>query len=135
MALSRLAKGAVGLTAAFALVTGGWFLRERAAPVPYQVQVSQSAPAASESVRGFPEAESRPETLLEGEVIDVNTADVYDLQRLPGIGEKRAQAIVASREEHGPFQTLEELTKVPGIGEGVLAGLAGYAAADMTERG
>ncbi len=138
MALSRLEKGAVGLTAAFALVTGGWFLRERAAPVPYQVQVSQSAPAqappaSSESVRGLPAAQSRPETLLEGEVIDVNAADVYDLQRLPGIGEKRAQAIVAYREEHGPFQTLEELTQVSGIGEGILEGLREYASAGGAE--
>ncbi len=134
MALSRLEKGAAGLTAAFVLVTGGWFLRERAAPVPYQVQVSQSAPAAS---RELPAPEpageaSRPETLLEGETIDINAADVYDLQRLPGIGEKRAQAIAAWREEHGPFQSVEDLTSVPGIGEGIVAGLREYAEANIS---
>ena len=42
-------------------------------------------------------------------------------------GEKRAQAIVAYREEHGPFQSVEDLTRVSGIGEGVLAGLREYA--------
>jgi len=138
MALSRLEKGAVGLTAAFILVTGGWFLRERSAPVPYQVQVSQSAPASSsEAARGSlvpePAEESRPETLLEGETIDVNAADVYDLQRLPGIGEKRAEAIIAYREEHGPFRTVEELTGVSGIGESILEGLREYAAVGGVE--
>ncbi|MEM5779833.1 MAG: ComEA family DNA-binding protein, partial [Lawsonibacter sp.] len=64
------------------------------------------------------------------EVINLNTADVYDLQRLPGIGEKRAQAIVQYREEHGPFQSVEDLTQVSGIGAGILAGLAEYAAVD-----
>ncbi len=134
MALSRMEKGAAGLTAAFVLVTGGWFLRERAAPVPYQVQVSQSAPAASRElpVPEPPEEETRPETLLEGETIDINAADVYDLQRLPGIGEKRAQAIAAWREEHGPFQSVEDLTSVPGIGEGIVAGLREYAEANIS---
>ena len=59
--------------------------------------------------------------------IDLNTADVYDLQRLPGIGEVRAQAIVAYREEHGPFSSVDELDNVEGIGEGILSGLRDYA--------
>ena len=62
------------------------------------------------------------------ETINVNTADAYDLQRLPGIGEKRAQDIIAWREEHGPFQTLEELTEVSGIGPVILENLRAYAA-------
>ena len=57
-----------------------------------------------------------------------------DLQRLPGIGEKRAQAIVAYREEHGPFQTVDELDKVEGIGEGILAGLREYATVERRRR-
>ncbi len=132
--LSRYETCALGLTAAFALLTGGFFLARRSAPVPYQVQVSQSAPASSsqEAVREHPGSgeDTYPETLLEGEVIDLNAADVYDLQRLPGIGEKRAQAIAAYREEHGPFRSVDELVNVPGIGEGILAGLREYATAE-----
>ena len=56
----------------------------------------------------------------------MNTADVYDLQRLPGIGEKRARDIVAYREENGPFQTLDELTNVSGIGPVILENLREY---------
>ena len=70
---------------------------------------------------------ARPDSLLPGERIDVNTADVYDLQRLPGIGEKRALDIIAWREEHGPFQTVDELTEISGIGPAILEGLREYA--------
>ncbi len=48
--------------------------------------------------------------------LDVNTAQEYELELLPGIGQKRARAIVASRQEQGPFERLEDLMRVPGIG-------------------
>ena len=67
-----------------------------------------------------------PDSLLPGEKININTAPVRDLQRLPGIGEKRAQDIVARREERGSFASVEELTGIPGIGEGILAGIRDY---------
>ena len=75
----------------------------------------------------LPEVEDGyPDSLLEGEVIDLNTASAADLTRLPGIGEKRAQAIVDYRESSGPFQSVEELTEVKGIGEGILAQVYDY---------
>lgn len=52
--------------------------------------------------------------------IDVNQATAAELTGLPGIGEVRAQAIVAYRAEHGPFTAVEDLLAVPGIGEGTL---------------
>ena len=58
--------------------------------------------------------------------MDINTADAYDLQRLPGIGEKRAEAVAAYREEHGPFQSPEELMEVSGIGPGIFEDLRDY---------
>ena len=64
--------------------------------------------------------------ILEGERINVNTASAEDLDRLPGIGEVRAAAIVAWREAYGPFETVEELLEVDGIGEGILDGLRDY---------
>ena len=60
------------------------------------------------------------------ELININTADAQTLQQLPGIGEKRAQAIVDYRESSGPFQSVEELTEVKGIGEGILAQVYDY---------
>ena len=69
---------------------------------------------------------SRPDSLLEGERINVNTAGYYDLMRLPGIGEKRARAILDWREEHGGFSAPEQLLEIRGIGEKILEGLLPY---------
>ncbi|ACL72632.1 competence protein ComEA helix-hairpin-helix repeat protein [Thioalkalivibrio sulfidiphilus HL-EbGr7] len=49
--------------------------------------------------------------------INVNTADAQTLTQLTGIGPSRAEAIIAHREQHGPFRSLHELTQVSGIGE------------------
>ncbi len=48
--------------------------------------------------------------------IDINRAEPWLLETLPGIGEVRAQAIVGYRIEHGPFRRIEDLLKVSGIG-------------------
>ena len=125
--ISRYEKAVLGLTAAILLFTGGWFLARQNTAAPYEVTTTQTVRPQTEAAPSAAGEESRPDSLMEGEVIDLNTADVYELQRLPGIGEKRAQAIVAYREEHGPFQSVEDLTRVSGIGEGVLAGLREYA--------
>lgn len=58
-------------------------------------------------------------------LININTATAAELQTLPGIGEGRAQDIVAYREEHGPFQALADLKNVPGIGVVIYNNLAG----------
>ena len=55
--------------------------------------------------------------MLEGEVLDLNTATLSDLTRLPGIGQTKAQAILDWREAHGPFRAVEDLLSVDGIGE------------------
>jgi competence protein ComEA len=47
--------------------------------------------------------------------IDINRAEGWLLQALPGIGEVRAQAILDYRMQNGPFSDIEDLTKVPGI--------------------
>ena len=48
--------------------------------------------------------------------IDLNRAEAWLLEALPGIGEARARAIIAYREQYGPFHNISELTKVKGIG-------------------
>ena len=74
------------------------------------------------------QAAEEPEApgLLEGEVIDLNTATLSDLTRLPGIGEKKGQAILDKRAELGGFQSVDQLLEVRGIGEGILARISPY---------
>jgi len=48
--------------------------------------------------------------------INLNRAEVWLLEALPGIGESRANAIVAYRDQNGPFQNINELVKAEGIG-------------------
>jgi competence protein ComEA len=50
----------------------------------------------------------------------LNTAAVDDLRRLPGIGQKRADAILALRTRLGRFRAIEDLLKVKGLGRATL---------------
>lgn len=47
--------------------------------------------------------------------VNINTADVQQLQQLPGIGQTRAEAIIAYRDRHGAFESVEDIMKVSGI--------------------
>ena len=61
-------------------------------------------------------ASSRPPA-VSGDRLDVNTASAAELaERLPGIGPAKAAAVVAHREAHGPFASVESLVEVRGIG-------------------
>ena len=52
------------------------------------------------------------------EPVDINTADAVALaDAIKGVGLKKAQAIVAYRTEHGPFKSIDELSRISGIGE------------------
>ncbi|MFC1915790.1 ComEA family DNA-binding protein [Chloroflexota bacterium] len=48
--------------------------------------------------------------------VNINRAEAWLLQALPGIGEVRAQAITDYRQQNGRFKNINELTKVEGIG-------------------
>ena len=61
----------------------------------------------------------------EGEdgLIPINQAEASALEDLPGVGPVLAERIVAHREANGPFETVEDLLEVPGIGEAKLAAM------------
>jgi competence protein ComEA len=55
--------------------------------------------------------------------VNVNSATEDQLDVLPGVGPTTAAAIVAHREQHGPFQTIDQLGDVRGIGPAKLDAL------------
>ncbi len=81
------------LTACFAAGTLLWFHTVQ----PEEVQVTKNPTAQTSQPAEEPEAPG----MLEGEVLDLNTATLSDLMRLPGIGEKKGSAILAWRQEKG----------------------------------
>lgn len=58
--------------------------------------------------------------------VDINEADSSMLMTLPGIGESKAEIILQYREEHGAFETIEDLMDIPGIKEGVFNKIKDY---------
>ena len=122
--LSPVKPLAIGLTLLFLLLCGGVFLQRNTGEELWQVTISrkeQAQPGAD-----VQEKEMWPVSLLPEERINLNTAPVKDLARLPQIGEKRATDIAAWREEHGLFLVPEDLMKVSGIGEGIFAQIEEY---------
>jgi len=57
--------------------------------------------------------------------VDLNTATLAQLENLPGIGPVTAQKILAYRQQHGAFHSVDELQGVPGIGPAHIAQLKG----------
>ena len=68
------------------------------------------------------EREAAQETASDGRV-NINTADAGELQTLPGIGEAKADSIIAYREKNGAFAAIEDIKNIEGIKDGVFAKL------------
>ena len=97
----------------FILVWGIWYT------VNYkEITEKHSEAAAVENVSQSAAIYSEDENIPY--LININTADVYELTALDGIGDKKAQNIVEYRKEHGPFKNKEDLLEVSGIGESIL---------------
>lgn len=69
-------------------------------------------------------AQAAKKPLAPADRIDLNRAGVAELMRLPGVGEKKAQAIVAYRAKT-PFQKAEDVVKVKGLGPAWFAKVKG----------
>ena len=103
----------LGLTALFLAFLLALFFRDRA--------VLEAAPVTVETERAVPQTSFLPDVAP----LDINAASAEELADLPGIGEVLARRIVDYRTANGPFETVEELLSVSGIGEKKLAGLEG----------
>ena len=117
-------KPAVGVlvlvTSVFAAFTAGFFVGRHLNRAP--VRISQPAAQNTETPLQPSSDPKEPAASTETAplIVNINTAAVQDFESLPGIGPVMAQRIVDYRNEHGPFKSVEELTKVKGIGESKL---------------
>ncbi len=115
----------------FAAFAGGYFLgTSRVSTLEPVVMTSRAAPSQEEALTA-PGEEAAPEP--ESARIDLNTASADELTTLPGIGETLAARIVADREKNGPFTSVEELTRVEGVGEKKLEELSNLVTAGGSE--
>ena len=123
--ISTLEKVLLAVTAAFLLLAAGYFLGARSGTEPYRVEALSTAAETVALPR--PSETAAPETAeATPDKVNINTASAEELDTLPGIGAQRAADIIADRAANGPFRITEDLTRVPGIGEGILEGLIDY---------
>ncbi len=61
-----------------------------------------------------------PTLVFAGEIININTADKEVLMSVKGIGERRAEAIINYRNEHGPYKSIDQLAEIKGIGQALV---------------
>lgn len=88
--------------------------------VPTFTETAEQPALANPVVRsgGIEVEAAEAETAVDGPagVVNINSADVAELDTLPGIGPSTAEKIVEYRESNGPFATIDEITSVSGIG-------------------
>lgn len=91
------------------IITGGLVIWSKYRPSqPIEITLSP--------VQERPEGEIHVGKEESPQKVDLNRAEAWLLQALPGIGESRAQAIIKYRQEKGPFRQTSDLMKVEGIG-------------------
>ena len=111
------------LTLCFLLGMIGFFLGRQSVE---GLRLTTQHPADTQGPERVISPDSRESGLPAGERLDLNLATLEELMALPGIGEVRAQRILAYREAHGPFRHAADLMNVSGIGEGIFSNLRDY---------
>ncbi|GAA2870826.1 helix-hairpin-helix domain-containing protein [Lactobacillus intestinalis] len=94
--------------------------------IPYKGEKVENASNSSSTGAGTTttnESTSSESGQNNGEKVNLNTASAADLQKLNGIGQKKAEQIIAYREQNGQFKKIEDLMQVSGIGEKTFAAL------------
>jgi competence protein ComEA len=109
-------KNIILVIALILLIGAVWFL--------VRVVIKKQRPIRSSAVKteqSFErEEEQRSESKIPSEPVNINTAGLMEIEALPGFGIGKARDIIEFRDKNGPFKSLDELTKVKGIGEKTL---------------
>jgi len=114
-------RGIKALFITLAIATAGMSFSAMAATPVAKTHATSSAsdsatPSASASEQTKAKASAKA-TDEEGTQVSINSASAEDLAHaMNGVGLKKAQAIIAYRDEYGPFKTIDDLKQVPGIG-------------------
>ncbi len=135
------------VTLSFAAFVGGFYVGKQSAPPPIYIQgvptlSPATQPAGSVGQPDTPstntattpsgtspaatESQPKPTETTPLFPLDINTATKEQLDKLPGIGPVLAQAIIDYRNEFGPYLSVEDLLRVPGIGEKKLGSILEY---------
>jgi len=77
-------------------------------------------PLLSVYANDFTEEKVTAQIIKTEEKVNINIADISQLRKLNGIGEKKAQAIIDFRNSNGKFNSVNDLLAVPGIGQTLL---------------
>lgn len=101
--------------------TGGLFIGRNANHAPIQIS---TAPTRSPDTQKDPVSTADP--ALPKDKININTANVQQLQTLPGIGPTLAQRIIDYRIANGSYSDVADLLNVSGIGAGRLEAILDY---------
>jgi competence protein ComEA len=112
--------GRAGSAGAFGGATAAAFIPADASPDLGVVVAAPAAPSAPPSAQAVPPPHGAQGSASADDPVILNTAAAEDLRRLPGIGQKRADAILALRTRLGRFRAIEDLLKVKGIGRATL---------------
>ncbi len=117
MGLNKAERVAIIITAAFILLSAGYYIGLACIGSDYNVAIEKHPDEQAVQQGGdspTPVASSAEIT----EKIDINTASAEELITLPGIGEVLAERIIAYREKNGKFENIESIMDIQGIGEG-----------------
>ncbi len=101
----------------------GWYLKTNDIEVfdardePLKTEVQESFVKGTDDRTEFEPEDTKTQPPDENSMININTADITELVILNGIGEVKARAIIAYRQQNGLFQCIDEIVNVKGIGE------------------